>query len=220
MIRWTPTTSLPPPQRWQSRAEILKAHLDSLGPLELLRVRPDYYAMTYGWDFVNRGYAQGRLARYVELDETAGFRQDQPRWPKGSGDDSGRWSGGAGTAPPQTGAAPPRGGHHFVPRAVFGKQPLRPETQKVFEQGVTGPLKTGPHQNSHEHFIYNEAAAEHYNRFLRGNGIRSEDMTPDQARKFLEEVKRSGDPRIRNFNLNIFKREFLYLLRRFPRRSE
>lgn len=38
----------------------------------------------------------------------AGFRPDQPRWPKGSGDISGRWSGGAGEQP-QAAPKPPPG---------------------------------------------------------------------------------------------------------------
>jgi len=142
MIRWTPTRPAPPPQRWQSREEILKAHLDSLSPLELLRVRPDYYALTYAWDFVNRKYAQGRLAQYENWQDKAGFRQDQPRWPVGSGVDSGRWSGGAGTGSPGIGHSSgqaTRGGHHYVPRKIFDNEPLRPETRKVFEQNVTGP---------------------------------------------------------------------------------
>jgi hypothetical protein len=37
----------------------------------------------------------------------AGFRPDQPRWPKGSGDESGRWSGGAGTESPAPPKPPP-----------------------------------------------------------------------------------------------------------------
>src|SRR5712691_6376102 len=99
MIRWTPTTPPPAPRRWQSRAEILKAHLDSLDPLELLRVRPDYYARTFGWDFVNRRYAQGRLARYEELDEKAGFNPNQPRAPAGNSG-GGQWTSGATSAGP------------------------------------------------------------------------------------------------------------------------
>src|SRR6202034_998767 len=38
----------------------------------------------------------------------AGFRPDQPRWPRGSGDVSGRWSGGAGEAPPASPKPPPQ----------------------------------------------------------------------------------------------------------------
>jgi len=153
----------------------------------------------------------------------AGFRQDQPRWPKESGEISGRWSGGAGTAPagadPKP-SGPAGGGHHFVPREIFDNEPLRPETRRVFEQNVTGPLNAGPHRNSKEHGTYNDAVSEHYSRFLRENGIRPEDMTPDQARRLVEEVKRSSDPRVRGFNMRIYMREILYWLRRVPRGNE
>ena len=223
MNRWTPTTPPPAPRRWQSRAEILKAHLDSLSPLELLRVRPDYYAMTYGWDFKNRRYAQGRLALYEALEERAGFKPDQPRWPKGSGDDSGRWSGGAGTPSPgidHNSGQPTRGGHHFIPREIFDSEPLRPDTRRVFEQGVTGPLNAGRLQNSTEHSIYNSAVHEHYRRFLNENRITSEDMTPGQARRLVDEVKRSTDPRVRGLNMRIYMREIMYWLRRAPRGNE
>jgi hypothetical protein len=43
---------------------------------------------------------------WVEL-QKAGFRPDQPRWPKGSGEQGGRWSGGAGTGSPIPEEAPP-----------------------------------------------------------------------------------------------------------------
>jgi len=89
MTRWAPTTPPPAPRRWQSRAEILKAHLDSLSPLELLRVRPDLYALTWGWDFENKRYASGRLSLYEE--RRAGFNPSQPRVPAGN-PDGGEWT--------------------------------------------------------------------------------------------------------------------------------
>jgi len=46
----------------------------------------------------------------------AGFRPDQPRWPKGSGDISGRWSGGAGEGP----QAPPKPPPAEAPRHYWG----------------------------------------------------------------------------------------------------
>lgn len=78
MIRSTPTALLP--QRWQSRADILKAYLDSLSPDELRRVRPAYYWLRFGQEAWKRACAR-----------KANFNPDQPR------DYSGRWtnSGGA-----------------------------------------------------------------------------------------------------------------------------
>lgn len=55
-----------------------------------------------------------KIAREIVQDlRRAGFRPDQPRWPKRSGENSGRWSGGAGEGPvappkPPTAEAPPR----------------------------------------------------------------------------------------------------------------
>jgi hypothetical protein len=72
MIRWTPTRPAQPPERWQSLEEILKAHLDSLTPDELRRVRPDYYWLRFGQKAWIRDY-------------TRKYDPNQPR------DDRGRW---------------------------------------------------------------------------------------------------------------------------------
>lgn len=75
MKRWVPQTPAPHPQRWQSRAEILKAHLDSLAPDELIQVRPDYYFWRYG--------PQSRNARKYD--------PNQPRVAAGN-PDGGQWT--------------------------------------------------------------------------------------------------------------------------------
>jgi hypothetical protein len=160
------------------------------------------------------------LRRYHELLRKGGFKPDQPRWPKQSGENSGRWFGGAGTgesgATPNFGS-PTRGGHHFVPRKLFEKEPLQPETRNVFDKAVTGPLNAGLHRRDKDHDIYSDAVIERYRRFLDENRTSSAELTPDQARKFVDEVKRSGDARIRGLNLRIYMREIMYWLRRGPR---
>src|SRR5215212_1824131 len=78
MKRWIPNTPTPAVKRWQSRGEILKAHLDSLSPDELRHVRPEYYWQRYGLP-----------ARQRELARK--FNPDQPRVPAGSSD-GGQWS--------------------------------------------------------------------------------------------------------------------------------
>jgi hypothetical protein len=80
MIPWTPKPSAPTPQRWQSRAEILKSYLDSLSPAELLCVRPDYYALRFGPGAVSRS-------------DTRKFNPNQPRVPAGN-PDGGQWTSG------------------------------------------------------------------------------------------------------------------------------
>jgi len=141
----------------------------------------------------------------------------------GNGRISGRWSGSAGAAALGVGhnsGRPTRGGHHFMPRKIFENEPMQPETRKVFEQGVTGPLHGGRHMNSKEHFVHTDAVYEHYRRFFRDNGTSSETMAPDQARKLLDEVKRSNDPRVRDLNLKIYRREIFFWVRRLGRGNE
>ena len=38
---------------------------------------------------------------------------------------------------------PPEGGHHYVPRSLFSKEPLSPETRDVFDGASSGPLDDG-----------------------------------------------------------------------------
>ncbi len=148
----------------------------------------------------------------------AGFREDQPRWPKGSGEDSGRWSGGAGTTPAGEG---PResGGHHFVTREIYDNEPLQKETRKVFKNATTGPLPPGVHVNDKDHREYNKAVLEAWRRFLAKLGIGPEQVTPDQARAFLDEVIHSRDPRIHSYNFRIWYKQFRFNFRR-PRSGE
>lgn len=87
MKRWMPPIAPARAPRWQSRAEILKAHLDSLSPAELLVVRPDYYAIRF-------------LARH---DHAKAYDPNQPRVPAGN-PDGGRWTSEGGTGQPGPGA--------------------------------------------------------------------------------------------------------------------
>lgn len=181
---------------------------------EVLGMRREFAALRADWHrTINDFYAR-----------KAGFRSNQPRWPSGTGVESGRWSGGPGTGAPGVGgnsSGRNPGGHHFVPRVVFGKEPLKAETRKVFEEGATGPLRGQIHRGGEGHDLYNQAVKDAFERFKAKNKIaRSEDMTPEHAKKFLDEVKRSSDPRIRNFNMRIYMREFQYYLRRIPRRID
>jgi hypothetical protein len=139
---------------------------------------------------------------YHELSK-AGFRPDQPRWRKGSGRRSGRWSGGAGLAAAGIISARLRGGHHYGPREIFSKQPLKPETTRVFENAVTGKLSPGDHGWNLEHRNYNKAVFGLWKAFLDKKGIDPADVTPEQAKEFLDIVKYSNNPQIRDFDASL-----------------
>jgi hypothetical protein len=159
------------------------------------------------------------------------YSPSQPRVPAGN-PDGGEWTTGSNgralarenqtaehgddnneTNPPVLLVADRPKGHHYVNQSLYKSLPLSPETRKVFEEATTGPLNE-PHGWSREHFQYNHAVKESLDKFMDTNKISPEGMTPDQARSFVEEVKASPDPRIRNFNMRLMLREFL---RRPPR---
>jgi len=162
------------------------------------------------------------LIRYAYVSQKAGFRRDQPRWPTGTAE-GGQWSGGAGTEPPSTERSvnPKSYGHHLVPGELYRNESLQPETRRVFEQTTTGPLDGDTHRYDKAHKEYNNAVKESFEKFKTDNGnIRSEDVTPEQARKFVDEIRASSDPRIRSYNMKIFRQQFRYIMRRGPRGTE
>ena len=108
-------------------------------------------------------------------------------------------------------------GHHYVPREIFGDEryELSPEARQTFENATTGRLND-PTSNTYDrmHREYNRAAREAFEDFLERNHIRPEEMTSEQARSFLQELKASREPRIRQFNMRLWLRESLHSLRR------
>jgi len=146
-----------------------------------------------------------------------GYNPEEPRVPKHS-TGGGRWTdngtqfAASGTNDATSILRSP-GGHHFVPRAVFKDLPLKPETKKVFDDARTGPLKGGRHGWDAEHDAYNQAVAGALKKFLAENGIEPQDMTPEQALRFVFDIIESNDPRIRDLNLRLYRREILrYIL--------
>ena len=101
--------------------------------------------------------------------------------------------------------------HHFVPWGTFKQYSLLPETQKVFVDATSGPLEDiTANKWSPEHKAYNEAVDEAFKSFLKRNNINPEQLTPAQAEEFLDEVFYSSDPRIRRFNMRIWRELFKY----------
>lgn len=107
-----------------------------------------------------------------------------------------------------------RGGHHEMPRGVYEKWDLPPETRRVFDRATTGGLpnatiRTSPdgvplgnYWNGRDgpHGQYNQAVTELADEYLRRNGLNPSEMTPDQAAGLLKEIRDAEDSRIRDFN--------------------
>jgi hypothetical protein len=149
-----------------------------------------------------------------------GYNPDEPRIPKhnrGGGEWTRDTQFASSTVDDATSILRRRGGHHFVPKAVYKDLPLKPETKKVFDDARTGSLNAGQHGWSKEHVAYNQAVAAALKQFLADNGIEPEEMTPEQALQFVFEVIGSSDPRIRDLNLTLYRREILqYILHHIP----
>jgi hypothetical protein len=106
------------------------------------------------------------------------------------------------------------GGHHEMPNGVYSKWDLSPETEKVFDQSTTGKLPKERFPGDDDgmpkghywdgpkgaHRSYNDAVQELSDKFMRERSIFPENMTPDEARDLLKEIRESDDPRIRDYN--------------------
>jgi hypothetical protein len=156
------------------------------------------------------------------------YRPDQARVPAGSRE-GGQWTddeGGSGETGDDGGAdndvvtdvfGEPYyqpGGHHEMPRSIYEKWDLRPETRAVFDRSTTGSLppgrvRTSPDSDPQGHFWdrahrdYTDAIKELTDRYFERNRIGPPEMTPDQAREVLKEIRDSKDPRIRNYSTTI-----------------
>lgn len=114
MIRLIPTTSAAPSQRWQSRDEILKAHLDSLSPDKLRRKRPDYYWACFG------------QKAWLAAARKAKFDANQPRVPAGK-PNGGQWTSEAGGINDPRVISDATPGNDWIPGAQYAAGPKRSE---------------------------------------------------------------------------------------------
>lgn len=152
------------------------------------------------------------------------YSPDQPRVPAGN-PDGGQWAGGGGAdASTDVSSIRRRGskpdGHHFVPHSIYSKKAFPEETRRVFDEAKTGRLHAERHGRSKDHDVYSDVVRQRLDEYLGARNIIPENMTPDQVRDFVKDVLRSRDPRIRDFNLKIYRRELQYHIRRGPRRSD
>jgi hypothetical protein len=120
-----------------------------------------------------------------------------------------------------------RYGHHYAARQSWENLPLRPETRRVFEKAVSGPLPDKiwsrreqrwlRHTYDKAHREYNVAVSQLIHNYMRVNRIRPRQMTPEQAEEIVQAIFASSDPRIRRYNymINVMRR----YIRRFGGRG-
>jgi hypothetical protein len=170
-----------------------------------------------------------------------GFHPNQPRVPAGH-PDGGQWTDKEGDDAEARGRVVTPGltpdnywlpgaqyvgpGHHFPPRAVWQDWPLQPETRKVFNNAVSGPIplrtfnpltrkETFYHQFDDMRREYNIAVTQLMERYMKRHGITPEAMTPVQAHRIVEAIRASRDPRIRDYNEIVKVVARLFRMRRF-----
>lgn len=114
-------------------------------------------------------------------------------------------------------------GHHNVPRAVFKleKYKFSDDVLKTFDRATTGHLND-PTTNVFDkvHRAYNKAVEEALDDFIKRNNISEGKMTSHQADKFVDEVKKSRDPRIRSLLNRILWGEVRFRMRNGVRINE
>src|SRR6476469_8126220 len=148
------------------------------------------------------------------------FRPDQPRIPSGV-PEGGRWTIEDGSATALLIPAAYKGGHHLVPRGVYNKLPLRSDTKKVFDERTTGSLQDrSSNRYDTEHRAYNDAVGAELQKFMDQKGVAPEELTPEQAKEFVDQVISSRNPAIRNLNIRIYMREIMRGLWRRSRGGE
>jgi hypothetical protein len=114
-------------------------------------------------------------------------------------------------------------GHHWFPknnykgqRAREKKDPIPPETQKVFDEAKTRKLRVRSiNGRRHEYDVfgreYEDATEELLDDFMKANNIaKRRDLTPDHARGVIRAIEESQYPRILTY------RNLIRLMQRFP----
>jgi RHS repeat-associated protein len=102
-------------------------------------------------------------------------------------------------------------GHHWVIGPIRNDPNLSPEARKIFRDAATGYYGER-HGWSKEHQEYNKAVQELWNK----KNYDPSKMTKQEAQKFVDQIMRSRDPRIRDYRQAIFDKCVKYGMRRMP----
>jgi hypothetical protein len=101
--------------------------------------------------------------------------------------------------------------HHWYARHFYRRHPFSRETRKVFREATSGPLVQRLYSRRQQKWLshgygydaphrrYDAAVDELVTEYMRNRGITARQMTPAQAHEVVELIKKSPDPRIRDF---------------------
>ena len=220
--KWPVATAVP--QNPHVRLEIAKAMRALLedGGDQLRQRRAEIVSIRQGLEQIARDIATFRReAPALILSELRkyGYDPEEPRVPKGN-PDGGQWTRVAADDDPDKASDSTEPeipfqkygrGHHWVTKKIFQKRNFSDEIKSFFDNTRSGPLADpSVNHNTEEHRAYNDAVDELLDEFLERNQITEEQMTLAQAEEFVQEVKNSAVPAIRNFVAKINREVLRY----------
>lgn len=100
-------------------------------------------------------------------------------------------------------------GHHFVPYVVSSEAGVSMDAAREFSKSGTGIIpdygnSDNPHRgHSKAHIEYDRAVRSELDSYLKSNGASASSMTTNQAREFVQQIRTSSVPAIRDFNMAI-----------------
>jgi RHS repeat-associated protein len=97
-------------------------------------------------------------------------------------------------------------GHHYVNQAFYKAAGFSPTVYKFFADAKTGPVPGG--HNYTGHGVYNSAVAKLWSEWSAARKITPTTTTVANAQEFLDAVKASKDPAIRNVLDNLVAKRF------------
>jgi hypothetical protein len=101
--------------------------------------------------------------------------------------------------------------HHWYAKHFYLRRPFSRETRKVFREATSGPLVQRLYSRRQQKWLshgygydtphrrYDAAIDELVTEYMRNRDITARQMTPAQAHEVVELIKKSSDPRIRDF---------------------
>jgi RHS repeat-associated protein len=146
------------------------------------------------------------LARWLSRDPS-GY-DGGPNLYEYCGEDPVNWADPSGLAPV---------GHHYVTGPIRTAKGLSKEARLVFDKCTTGPFPD--HVFDAAHRAYSASVEGLWSRYLKQTGIQVDKMTGSEADRFVNLIRSSNNPAIRNFLQDAEERASKYFLRQLAQKA-